>query len=55
MRFARTFSFKTVDFTVPGLLPPEGHTHYLDGLHPDGEGHRLMAEAVIAALPPVRV
>lgn len=55
VRFAGIFGFKTVDFTVPGLLPPEGHTHYLDGLHPDKEGHRLMAEAVIAALPPVRV
>lgn len=55
VRFAGTFGFKTVDFAVPGLLPPEGHTHYLDGLHPDKEGHRLMAEAVIAALPPVRV
>ena len=55
VRFAGTFGFKTVDFTVPGLLPPEGHAHYLDGLHPDKEGHRLMAEAVIAALPPVRV
>lgn len=55
VRFAGTFGFKTVDFAVPGLLPPEGHTHYLDGLHPDKEGHRLMAEAVIAALPAVRV
>ena len=54
-RFAGTFGFRTVDFAVPGLLPPEGHTHYLDGLHPDAEGHRLMAEAVIAALPPVCV
>lgn len=53
--FAKAFGFKTVDFAVSGLLPPEGHTHYLDGLHPDAEGHRLMAEAVIAALPPVRV
>lgn len=53
--FAGIFGFKTVDFAVPGLLPPEGHTHYLDGLHPDKEGHRLMAEAVIAALPPARV
>ena len=55
VRFAGTFGFKTVDFTVPGLLPPEGHAHYLDGLHPDKEGHRLMAEAVIAALSRVRV
>lgn len=55
VRFAGIFGFKTVDFAVPGLLPPEGHTHYLDGLHPDKEGHRLMAEAVIAALPAVRV
>ena len=55
VQFAGIFGFKTVDFTVPGLLPPEGYTHYLDGLHPDKEGHRLMAEAVIAALPPVRV
>lgn len=55
VRFAGIFGFKTVDFAVPGLLPPEGHTHYLDGLHPNKEGHRLMAEAVIAALPAVRV
>ena len=55
VRFAGIFGFKTVDFTVPGLLPPEGYTHYLDGLHPDKEGHRLMAEAVIDALPPARV
>lgn len=53
VRFAGTFGFRTVDFAVPGLLPPEGHIHYLDGLHPDKEGHRLMAEAAIAALPPV--
>ena len=43
-----------VDFAVPGLLPPKGQNRYLDGLHPDREGHRLMAEAVIAALPPLR-
>lgn len=55
VRFAGTFGFQTVDFAVPGLLPPEGRAHYLDGLHPDREGHRLMAEAVIAALPPMRV
>lgn len=55
VRFAGTFGFKTVDFAAPGLLPPEGYTHYLDGLHPDKEGHRLMAEAVIDALPPARV
>lgn len=55
VRFAGIFGFKTVDFTVPGLLPPEGYTHYLDGLHPDKDGHRLMAEAVIDALPPARV
>lgn len=55
VRFAGTFGFQTVDFAVPGLLWPDGQTHYLDGLHPDKEGHRLMAEAVIAALPPVRV
>ncbi len=54
VRFAGTFGFRTVDFAVPGLLPPEGQNRYLDGLHPDGEGHRLMAEAVIAALPPLR-
>lgn len=55
VRFAGTFGFQTVDFAVPGLLPPDGQTHYLDGLHPDAEGHRLMAEAVTTALPPVRV
>lgn len=54
VRFARTYEVRTVDFAVPGLLPPEGHTHYQDGLHPDREGHRLMAEAVTAALPPLR-
>ena len=54
MRFTGTFGFQTVDFAVPGLLPPEGRAHYLDGLHPDREGHRLMAEAMIAALPPLR-
>ena len=52
--FARAFGLPTVDFAVPGLLPPEGAGHYLDGLHPDAQGHRLMAQAAIAALPPLR-
>ena len=52
--FCASSGVKVVDFAVPGLLPPEGQARYLDGLHPDGEGHRLMAEAVIAALPPLR-
>ena len=53
--FCRTSGVKTVDFAVPGLLPPEGARHYLDGLHPDREGHRLMAEAACAALPAPRI
>lgn len=52
--FARAFGLPTVDFAVPGLLPPEGSAHYLDGLHPDAQGHRLMARAAVAALPPLR-
>ena len=53
--FCKTSGVKTVDFAVPGLLPPEGARHYLDGLHPDREGHRLMAEAACAALPAPRI
>ena len=49
--FSAAFGLKIVDFAVPGLLPPQGAAHYLDGLHPDKEGHRLMARALIAALP----
>ena len=51
--FCASSGVKVVDFAVPGLLPPEGPGRYLDGLHPDREGHRLMAEAAIAALPPL--
>lgn len=51
--FAATFGFQTVDFAVEGLLPPEGGRLYLDGLHPNQEGHRLMADALCPLLPPL--
>lgn len=52
--FCKASGVKTVNFSLPGLLAPEGPRRYLDGLHPNREGHRLMAEAVCAALPPLR-
>ena len=53
--FCMTPGVKRVDFPVPALLPPAGARRYLDGLHPDREGHRLMAEAACAALPAPRI
>lgn len=49
--FAQSLKIETVDFSQgfdrPGLL--------LDGLHPNREGHRLMADALCKVLPPAPV
>ena len=55
IRSARTFRIGTVDFSLPAFAPPRGEALYLDGLHLGREGHRLMAAAFAAALPPVPV
>ncbi len=51
LRFAGIFRIQTVDFSLPAFAPPEGMRLYLDGLHPNREGHRLMADA---CAPPCR-
>ena len=55
LRFAGIFRIQTVDFSLPAFAPPEGMRLYLDGLHPNREGHRLMADALCAALPPIHL
>ena len=55
LRFAGIFRIQTVDFSLPAFAPPEGMRLYLDGLHPNQEGHRLMADALCAALPPIHL
>lgn len=50
--FCRVFSLDTVDFAAD-FTDPDGqpiHALFLDGLHPNAEGHRLMAARMEAAL-----
>lgn len=53
-RFGRAFNLPVVDFAADFTDGGEPkHELFLDGLHPNGEGHRLMAARMERALRPV--
>ena len=54
-QFCRVFGLPVVDFAQDFLLPDGSPRHELfwDGLHPNTQGHRLMADRMIRALRPV--
>ncbi|MBQ9973361.1 MAG: GDSL family lipase [Oscillospiraceae bacterium] len=54
-QFCGVFGLPVVDFAADFVLPDGSADHALfwDGLHPNAQGHRLMADRMIRALQPV--
>lgn len=55
-RFCQVFGLNVVDFARDFILPDGqvDHTLFLDGLHPNARGHRLMADRLKQALAPLQ-